>query len=192
MVSTQSIVARAGASMAAPLAMPPIAYDGPRRHASLGTVSVVLMASAAAAPPPPLSADAAAFSTAGSSSSIGSRSPISPVEQTATWPAAAEIAPASRSAVSRVSSSPAGPVHAFAPPEFSTTARTWPARVTCSVQRTGAALTRLEVKTAAAACDGPSLSTTATSGSPEAFSPAVTPAARKPRGAVMLMVLLRR
>ncbi len=40
------------------------------------------------------------------------------------------------------------------------------------------------MNTPAAAADGPSLSTTATSGSPLAFRPAVTPAARKPRGAV--------
>ena len=155
-------------------------------------VSVVLIASAAAAPPPPLSAATAALSTAGSSRSIASRCPMRPVEQTAISAAGQEIASASRCAVSRVSASPAGPVQAFAPPEFSTTARTWPPRATCSVQRTGAAFTLFDVKTAAAACDGPSLSTTATSGSPDTFSPAVTPAARKPRGTVTLMALLRR
>jgi hypothetical protein len=64
----------------------------------LGTVSVVLIASAAAAPP---AADAAATaaSTPGSSRSIGSRSPIRPVEQTAISPAEAGIALAARSAV---------------------------------------------------------------------------------------------
>ena len=139
-----------------------------------------------------MTAAPAAASTPASSRSSGSRSPISPVEQTAISAAGQEIASASRCAVSRVSSWPAGPVQAFAPPEFSTTARTWPPRVTCSVQRTGAAFTRFDVKTAAAACDGPSLSTTATSGSPDIFSPAVTPAARKPRGSVMLMALLHR
>ena len=47
---------------------------------------------------------------------------------------------------------------------------------------TGAAFTRLRVNTPAAACSGPSLSTRATSRSPEDFSPAATPAARKPCG----------
>ena len=102
------------------------------------------------------------------------------------------MASASRRAVSRVSASPAGAVQAFAQPEFSTTARRRPPRTACRVQRTGAACTLFAVKTAAAAYDGPSLSTTATSGSPELFSPAVTPAARKPAGTVMLMALLRR
>ena len=43
----------------------------------------------------------------------------------------------------------------------------------------------------AAARDGPSFRTTATSGWPDGLSPAVTPAARKPSGAVTLMGLLR-
>ncbi len=101
-VITLSIVARAGASMAAPFAIPPMAYDWPCRTASFGTVSVVLMASAAAAPPA-LSAAAAALSTAGSSRSIGSRCPIRPVEQTAISAAGQPAGPASRCAVSWVS-----------------------------------------------------------------------------------------
>ena len=56
---------------------------------------------------------------------------------------------------------------------------------------TGAAWTRLEVNTAAAARDGPSFRTTATSGWPDSFSPAATPAARNPSGAVTLMGTLR-
>ena len=90
-----------------------------------------------------------------------------------------------------VSWKPSGPVQAFAPPEFSTTARTRPPLTTCLVHFTGAACTRLAVNTAAAARDGPSLITTATSRSPDCFSPAATPAARKPCGAVTLMVRLR-
>src|SRR5690606_39192815 len=77
---------------------------------------------------------------------------------------------------------------ALAPPELSSTARTRPPLATCSDQSTGAALTRLRVKTAAAARDGPSLMTTATSRAPSALMPAATPAARKPRGAVTLTV----
>src|SRR6202012_1425084 len=78
-------------------------------------------------------------------------------------------------------------VQAFAPPELSTTALTRPPLTTWRDHLTGAACTRLVVKTAAAAREGPSLITTATSRSPEAFSPATTPAAREPKGAVTLI-----
>ena len=47
--------------------------------------------------------------------------------------------------------------------------------------------TRLLVKTPAAACAGPALTTSATSGLPLAFSPAATPAAVNPRAAVTVM-----
>ena len=68
-------------------------------------------------------------------SAIGSRSPISPVEQTATSAAPTTSRPpplavsraAASSAVAWVSWKPCGPVQAFAPPELSTTARTMPA-----------------------------------------------------------------
>jgi hypothetical protein len=133
---------------------------------------------------------------------MGSRSPIRPVEQTAISPADSPSVPsaaarvpvvrlcASRSAVAWVSWKPSGPVQALAPPELSATARTRPPAATCWVQSTGAALTRLLVNTAAAAREGPSLITTATSRSPEVFRPAATPAARKPSGAVTLMACL--
>ena len=101
------------------------------------------------------------------------------------------MAAARCSAVAWVSWNPSGPVQALAPPELSTTARTRPPLTTWRVQVTGAACTRLEVKTAAAARDGPSFRTTATSGWPDCFSPAATPAARKPRGAVTLKGTLR-
>src|SRR5450432_1446858 len=113
------------------------------------------------------------------------------VEQTAISPGGTASRVARCVAACRVSSNPAGPVHALAPPEFRTTARTLPPTATCWLHRTGAAFTRFEVKTPAAATDGPSLRTTATSALPEFFRPAATPAARKPRGAVTLMVLLR-
>ena len=71
--------------------------------------------------------------------------------------------------------SPAGPVQALAPPELRTTARTRPPVTTCSVHSTGAALTRLAVKTPAAASSGPSLTTSATSGLPLALRPAARP-----------------
>src|SRR5215470_19298575 len=122
--------------------------------------------------------------------SIGSRSPISPVEQIAISPAESSSAAARRSALWWVSVKPGGPVQALAPPELSSTARTRPPpRRTCCVHSTGAAFTRLAVNTAAAARDGPSLTTTATSRAPDGLSPAATPAARNPRGAVTLIYL---
>ena len=122
---------------------------------------------------------------------MGSRSPIRPVEHTAISPGESSMAAARRSAVACVSWKPGAPVQALAPPELSTTARTRPPLTTWRVQVTGAAWIRLEVNTAAAARDGPSFSTTATSGWPESFRPAATPAARNPSGAVTLMGQLR-
>ena len=52
-VRTTSIVASAGASMPAPLAMPPTTNPSPCATACFGTVSVVMIASAATAPPSP-------------------------------------------------------------------------------------------------------------------------------------------
>src|SRR5215467_6943488 len=63
--------------------------------------------------------------------------------------------------------------------------------MTCWVQSTGAALTRFAVNTPAAAADGPSLTTTATSGCPDSLIPAAIPAARNPAGAVTLMIFPR-
>src|SRR5690606_31688292 len=99
---------------------------------------------------------------------------------------------AARSAVAWVSWKPAGPVQALAPPELRTTAETRPARSTCSDQTTGAALTRLAVKTPAAARRGPELTTNARSGRPFALRPAAMPAAVKPCAAVTLTVSLLR
>ncbi len=182
------MVASAGASMPAPLAMPPIVYPPGRWNAILATVSVVLMASAAARPPA-RDASARAASTPPSNGSMGSRSPIRPVEHTAISPAESASPAARRSADTCVSAKPSGPVQAFAPAEFSSTARTRPPFSTCCVQRTGAAFTRLAVNTPAAAREGPSLITTATSRAPDGFSPAATPAARNPAGAVTLIAL---
>ena len=82
-------------------------------------------------------------------------------------------------------------MHAFAPPEFSTTAAS---RAEASAPRdhwTGAAWKRLDVNTAAATASGPEFTTSARSGRPEALIPATTPAAAKPFAAVTLMVRLR-
>ena len=115
---------------------------------------------------------------------MGSRSPMRPVEHTTTSPGATPSTAPTCSAVRWVSWKPGAPVHALAPPLLSTTASTRPSATTVRDHVTGAASTRLLVKTAAAWWSGPSLTTSARSGRPEVFRPAVTPAARNPRGVV--------
>src|SRR3954468_2639304 len=66
------------------------------------------------------------------------------------------------------------------------TASMRPSTSACSLHSTGFALQRLVVNTAAAACNGPSLTTSATSGDPDVLSPAVAAPARKPLAAVTL------
>ena len=108
-VSTTSIVASCGASIPAPLAMPPRLQPGPWTTACLLTESVVMIASAASCPP---SADRPSYaaSTPASSASRSLVSPISPVEQTTTSTAPAPIRSATRSATACVVWKPAGPV----------------------------------------------------------------------------------
>jgi hypothetical protein len=151
----------------------------------LGTVSVVMTAVAAASPASGVPARAAAAaSTPDSTAGIGSRWPISPVEQTATSTAPIWRAPATRSAVAWVSWKPGGPVHALAPPELSTTARRRRWVSTWLVHSTGAARTLLRVNTPAAVSRGPSLTTRARSRVPPSLMPAATPAQRNPAAAV--------
>src|SRR3954453_756459 len=186
-VRTTSMVARLGASTPAPFALPPMVHPGPVCTVVLGTESVVMIARAASGPPSADSAFAASVAPA-SSTSIGRRTPISPVEATATSIAPMPRAPATCSAVAWVSWKPSGPVQAFAPPELSTTALSRLPASTCRLHSTGAAGKRLVVKTAAAASSGPSLTTSATSGAPVDLSPAATPAARNPCGAVTVTI----
>ncbi|BAS12998.1 hypothetical protein AHiyo8_13010 [Arthrobacter sp. Hiyo8] len=153
----------------------------PLKTASFATLSVVMIAVAAAGPPFSESS-ANAASMPGMILSIGSCSPISPVEQTTTSEAEIPSTAATFSAVACVFWNPCGPVQALAPPEFRTTASTRPSERTWRDQCTGAAATRFEVKTAAAAFRGPSLTTRARSGFPDALMPALTPAARNPWG----------
>src|SRR4051812_37706203 len=172
-VRTTSMVARLGASMPAPLAIPPMVHPCPVCTVVLGTESVVMIARAASGPPSADSAFAASVAPA-SNTSIGRRTPLSPGRGTATAIPPRPRAPAT--------------VQAFAPPELSTTALSRLPASTCRLQSTGAAGKRLVVKTAAAASSGPSLTTSATSGAPVDLSPAATPAARNPCGAVTVTI----
>jgi hypothetical protein len=113
-VSTTSIVASAGASMPAPLAMPPTVKPGPVATACLRTESVVMMAVAASGPPS-ASRAACASSTPCSIRSRENSGPIRPVEQTTTEPAPSSSSAATRSAVACVVWKPSAPVPQLAP-----------------------------------------------------------------------------
>ena len=80
------MVASDGASIPAPLAIPPtVQLPGWCSATCLGTVSVVMMARAASSPPVrPPAISCTSCTTPASTLSIGSRSPIKPVEHTAT------------------------------------------------------------------------------------------------------------
>ncbi len=184
-VSTTSMVASPGASIPAPLAMPPTVHPPRVTAAVLCTVSVVMTATAASSPPD-ADSRATALSTPARIRSMGSGTPMSPVEQTATSAASRPSCSAAFSAVAYVSWKPCGPVQALAPPELSTTARIAPSASICRDHWTGAACTRLEVKTPAAAQRGPLLTTRARSRLPFCLIPAAMPAAVKPRAAVTL------
>ena len=82
-VTTASIVAMAGESIAAPFAIPPTVAAPIVATASFGFVSVVMMARAASAPPP-LDTCAHSFGMPASIGAIGIGIPIRPVEQTRT------------------------------------------------------------------------------------------------------------
>ena len=126
---TTSIVASDGASMPAPFAIPQTDQPSPWNVAVLAWVSVVMIAAAASSWPSVASAAAAVVMPA-LILSIGSSSPMSPVEQTATSAADSPRVSATSSAVRCVSWNPWCPVHALAPPELRTTASTRPSATT--------------------------------------------------------------
>ena len=182
-VRTTSIVASPGASMPAPLAMPPTVKPSPSTtrvlahgvggHDRLGRVGAAVGGQRGRRRR--RRRRAAGPSAAARRSGRSSRPRPRPRRRRA---------PRRRARRWRgCPAKPAGPVQALAPPELRTTAREPAVRERPARDHsTGAALTRLLVKTPAAASSGPSLTTSATSGPPLAFSPAATPAARKPCG----------
>jgi hypothetical protein len=124
--------------------------------------------------------------TAGSAASmrsIGSGTPMTPVDITSTsvsaTPSSAAVAEASRA----VCSSPCG-VHTLALPALITIARARPSAACRSVSRQEGALTRLVVVTTAVEASA-SVATSARSSRPEGFTPLATPPARTPPTAVM-------
>ena len=129
-VHSASMVAMFGASMAAPLAMAPTVKPSARTSASLGTVSVVMMARAAAAadsgPPARAPMIRRMF---GPTSMMGNGMPINPVWQIRTCSGRAPMPRAVSVHRCVAASSPGRPVAALALPDVRTTPDTWPALV---------------------------------------------------------------
>ena len=115
------MVAMSGRIIPAPFAIPVTVNSRPatvrRTERPLGTVSVVMMARAARGQPSSVSAVSAAGSAA-TMRSTGSGAPITPVEKGSTASAHTPPASARAAQVRSASSSPRGPVPAFALPEL--------------------------------------------------------------------------
>src|SRR5690606_35841386 len=158
------------ASPLEPPAWPEPAFPSPEPAASAAAASSLRPSAARALAMP------------ASTLSMGSRTPMTPVEATATSCGAVPRASATSAAMRRASARPSGPVTALALPLLATTARSLPPATCSRVTCTGAACTLLVVNTAAAAA-GTSDTMTATSLRLR-LMPACTPAARKPAGAV--------
>ena len=173
--------------MATPLAMPPSVTTRPftstRSAASLGRVSVVMMASAAARPPCGES-DFTSFGIAARTLSIGNGTPMTPVAAISTCVCGTRSRSATVLVISRASLTPRSPVQTLAQPLEARMAWAAPVRACSMETSTGAPLTWLLVKTAAERA-GVGEWMSAMSFLPEGLMPAATPPARKPGTAVM-------
>jgi hypothetical protein len=149
----QNIVARCGSSIPTPLAIPPIVTGRPatstRSAASLGVVSVVMIASAACRPP----CGDSPRTTLGSPArilSIGSGCPMTPVAAISTCRGDTRRSSPTMRVISRASLTPCSPVHTFEQPLDARMTWARPSR-TCSWETsTGAPFTWFRVNTAAA------------------------------------------
>ena len=137
-ITTESIVAKDGASIPAPLAMP-AKLDFPKLTRDvLGCESVVIIAEAQSKSESSLSFSRA-FLMPLTTNSIGKCTPIIPVEQTPIDWALLFIARATSSADLETAASPSLPVQAFAPPLFNRTAFNFESWRAFWVHTTGAA-----------------------------------------------------
>ena len=176
-----------GSIMPEPLHMPPTVTVRPPiftcTAACFGFVSVVITAFSAARPASGVAARfAAADFMPASRRSIGRGWPITPVEATSTSFGSMPSVFAVSSALRRASARPCAPVQAFAQPLFARMAWMRPPRTAARSYSTGAAATAFVVNTAAAA-QGASATTSATSLRPLYLISAGTPAARNPLAA---------
>ena len=178
-----------GAIIPEPLAMPPMRTVLPPTRtstaAALGTRSVVMIARAMASPCAGVRPRRAAASRMPDSTfASGSGTPMMPVLATRNRPGAAPAHSAAIFDMRRASRRPFAPVQALAFPAFTTTPRTGPCFRSSRSNRTGAACTRLVVKTAAATA-GRSVRIRPRSGTPgRVLMPHRTPAQRKPFAAM--------
>src|SRR5579859_4157934 len=108
-----------------------------------------------------------------------STTPMTPVEAGSTSSSRAPRALATAAVVTRAATAPASPVHAFAHPLFTRMAFARPFAIRAAAISTGAARTRLVVKTAPADATS-SATASARSRRPSFFSPQVAPEKRKP------------
>ena len=111
-----------------------------------------------------------------------SGTPITPVEQTATWSSGTPAHIAAAPCIFAASWRPIEPVAAFALPLLTTTARIASRRQRSRVSSTGAAAVPERVNRAALVVCAASLTSRPTSVPPDGLIPAATPAARKPSG----------
>ena len=189
-VAKASIVPIWGWIIPEPLAMPPTCAVRPRPRststaASLGTVSVVMMARAASVSARRPDAGVKEGST-DSIRSTPSREPMSPVDAVRTWRPATPMRSAISAWTALASASPSAPVPALAQPALAMTAAACPrdARSDRMASSTGAARMRLRVNVAAAGTGPRSLTSSMTSGPSPDRSPARPAATRNPRGVV--------
>ena len=180
-VRNPSIVARFGSTIPAPFAMPPMVKPprgvATRTAASLGTMSVVMIAWAASRCALRLRPRAAS-SIPAVTLPVSRRIPMTPVEAMSTWAGSQPTAAAAAATMARAAARPSAPVQALAHRLLTAMTRARPPeRSSCSrATTTGAATARLVVKRPAALA-GSSETTRATS-SPDGLSPHATPAAR--------------
>ena len=136
-----SMVAMSGAIMPAPLAMPAMVTSIPSiatvAAASLGNVSVVMIARAASAMPPG-AASLRSRSKTPSNLDASRGSPITPVDAMKISLGLAFSAAAASLAVKAVAAAPVFPVKALALPEFTTSARALPLASLARHHSTGA------------------------------------------------------
>ena len=182
-----SIVAMSGAIIPAPFAMPQMVTVRPSSRicvdAGFGAVSVVMIAAAASAQPSSRRSRTAAGMPA-RILSMGSGTPITPVELTSTSSGAMSSSPATSRAVCRASANPRSPVQAFAFLLLMIMAwAVWSAR--CSrLTWIGAACTWLVVNTPAAAAG--LLDAMRARSLSSGLRPQATPDARNPSGRIQL------
>ena len=181
----QSMVAKLGWIMPAPFACALRRTVPPGRSMSsvarFSKASVVMIAAVKSASPSARSCPAARARPL-TIACVSSGTPMTPVEATATCSCGTPAAIAAAPCIFAASSRPRPPVAAFALPEFAATARRPSSRARCFVTTTGAARTPERVNRAALVASRTSQTSRPTSGFPDAFRPAATPAARKPSG----------